>query len=55
VAGNDELEPWFTDKHIHDRKSLIWNETTSNYTNMLVNLDRRTADERGASHLIFNP
>ena len=47
--GNEEPELWFTEEHKHDINA--WNGTD----NTLVNIDRRIADDRGTSYLIFNP
>jgi len=51
--GADTPEPWFSQNHTHDKMALQWNGTI--FTNLLVNLDRRVADERGTSYLIFTP
>ena len=52
--GNEPAEHWFTEDHDHDKKALVLNETTNNYTNTLVNPERKIADERGTKELILN-
>jgi len=54
VDDGEPAEPWFTEEHDHDSKSLVYNDITNTTYHVLVNQTRKIADERGTKHLILN-